>query len=224
MAMKKAIFLDINTLISEKKNVDNYIAEAIKDVYGVDASSTVQNFISDTAQASVRAMLSSKGIPEEEIKPKIGMAMEFLQYSYYNTAGHDGIILNPGARDLVTKLSKDSSVLYVVSGEPEKIIENKLKRAGMEHVFAGVISGTGSATFSEMCSEMLKVAGSAGVQPEGTWLLTSIPKFISAASSLGMATIGLSVIQNDMDILKASGARYIFRNLKERKLYGLLLE
>ena len=222
--MKKAVFLDINTLISEKKNVDNYIAEAIKDVYGIDASSTVQGFISDTAQASVRAILSSKGIPEEEIKPKIGMAMEFLQYSYYNTAGHDGIILNPGAKDLATKLSKDSSALYVVSGEPEKIIENKLKRAGMERIFAGMVSGTNSATFSDLCSEMLKVAGSAGVQPEGVWLLTSIPKLISAASGLGISAIGVSAIQNDMDILKASGAKYIFKNLKERKIYGLLME
>ena len=224
MAMKKSIFLDINTLISEKKNVDNYIAEAIKDVYGIDAQSTVQGFISDTAQASVRAILAAKGISEDEIKPKIGMAMEFLQYSYYNTAGHDGIILNPGAKDLVMKLSNDSSALYVVSGEPEKIIENKLKRAGMENLFAGMISGTNNATFPDICSEMLKAAGLAGVQPEGTWLITSIPKLIGAASGLGISTIGLSATQNDMDILKASGARYLFRNLKERKLYGLLLE
>lgn len=215
--MDKLVLFDINeTMVKDTKDVSEYVAESIRNIYGTLVEVDLSKYPGMTSQEIAEAVLLENGMPQEEIDMKLTRYTEDLFYSYYNVAGHDRQVLLDGARELLEELAKKSALIGIATGESEKTVRFRLEKTGLSNYFSfGAFAKDGKSAY-DILSKALERARNDFAFSGNAMLICSSPNFIIAAKRLGIKCVGYSGGKFSEEELKNAGADVIIRSLKDR--------
>ncbi|MEM3791107.1 MAG: HAD hydrolase-like protein [Candidatus Micrarchaeaceae archaeon] len=207
----QCILFDVgHTLVKEKKEVSDYIKEAIRNIYGIEVSLPVNEYIGVPARQAIREILLKEGVEEGEINRKISDCAEEMYYSYYNLAGHDKLVEIKGGRDSIEKLAKSGTFVGIATWEPERVAKFKLEKVGLSsRLYTGGWGNEGDNAAEiikkaeERCKEISNV--------DEFKLVSGSKYMIIGAKELGIKAIGVESLFSEKELLEA-GASAVMRN------------
>ena len=114
----KLVLVDVNNVIvKDSRDVSEYIFEAIRSRYGLEAQFDINNYEGLSSKAMLRSILRKNGVPEEDINSRIDGCAEELGYTYYNVTGRDAIKTMDGSRQFLAELKKEGALVGIATGE-----------------------------------------------------------------------------------------------------------
>lgn len=215
--MDKLVLFDVNnTLTKDTKDISEYVAESIRNIYGTMVEVELQKYEGMTAQETAEAVLLENGMPKDEIGLKLVRYTEDLFYSYYNVAGHDRQLLLDGAKDIVERLSKENVLMGIATGEPEKLARFRLEKVGLNDFFKFGAYGNEGKGADEIVAKAIEKARAGFAFSGKVAVVSCYPNFMSAAKKSGATAIGVKGEKFSADDLSAAGASTVIRSLKEQ--------
>ncbi len=221
--MASILLSDIkDVFVKDSKDVSEYVAESIRNIYGVIASVNLEKYKGMTAQETAEAILKENGIPQNEIDAKLKRYTEDLFYTYYNVTGHDKQILVDGASELLKWLGEKKTALGIATGEAERIAKFRLEKTNLSQYFKFGAFGGDAKTNREIISTAVEKARQTFGNSNKIFLLSASKPAISEAKSLDIKTIGITGVFSS-DELIAAGSDTVISGLSEKgKVFSLL--
>ena len=125
--MDKLVLFDVGgTLVKDAKDVSEYVAESIRNIYGTVVDVNLSDYQGMTSQQIAEDVLRRNGMPQEEIEQKLVRYTEDLFYTYYNVAGHDRQVVADGTKEILDEFSKRGALIGIATGEVERIARFRL--------------------------------------------------------------------------------------------------
>ncbi len=215
---KFAIFDACGTLVSDAKDVSDYVAESIRNIYGVIVKVDLSRYEGCTAKEIARLVLNEYGIMETEIDPRLDRYMEDLPYSYYNVAWSDRIVVSEGAKTLLDELRENGALLGIATGDSEKVTRMRLRKAGLDSYFAFGSYGEESEDMGEIIGMAVKRAVSGSSLPvyDGIFISGS-PKTVKAAKETGIFSIGCMLGRHDASDFQDAKPDLMIKTFREKR-------
>jgi phosphoglycolate phosphatase len=223
--MDKLVLFDLDkTLVADSKNISEYVAESIRNIYGMVVTVDLKKYEGDTAQNIAEAVLKEAGMPDNEILPRLNRYMEDVFYTYYNVAGHDKLLLKEGAKELLMELDKRSVLMGIATGEGERIVKFKTDKAGITQFFKLGAYGNTAKDFPQIIRSAVDDAvGRHGFNGRGIFIVSSSPYALKGAKELGFYAIGIANGGYKEPDLEAAGADLVVKSVKDRgRILGFL--
>ena len=216
--MEKFVVFDTNKiLVSDKKDISQYVSESIRNIYGIITDVSLDRYEDLTAKEIVSEILKENGVSEVDINERLNRYLEDLPYSYYNVAWSDKIEVKEGAKQLLELLKKKEVKIGITTGESEKVAKMRLEKVNLEKYFSFNIGAEKGLTPSSILDATLDVVSSEyGLDSSEGIFFSASKRFIEAAHNLNIYCIGISNIHEKTNILINSGANEIISSLKER--------
>lgn len=215
----KLVLIDVNnTIVKDQRDVSEYVFEAIRSRYGLEAQFKLDDYEGVPAQLMIAGILEKNGVAKEEINSRLEGCAEELGYSYYNVAGHEPITVQEGARQVLDEFDRRGLLLGIATGDIEDVIRNKLQRAGLSGRFKFGEYGNREADLGRI----LKKAAARSVLEFGlqdgavACVLASYPQIIRAAKSISMRAVGIASGRYSKEELAEAGADETAGSMKER--------
>ncbi len=189
--MDRAVFFDANALVLNSKDVSEYVAESIRNIYGIALEVSLKDYKGMTSKALARSLLLSHGVDEHEIEARLDRYIEDLPYSYYNVAWSDKVLVAAGAKELLQELKKRGIILGIVSGDAERVLRDKLKNTGISEYFDVWSSGDVYEDMAGIIKSALDAASEQGMESGKAVSVSDSARVIAAFKSAGVYTIGI---------------------------------
>ncbi len=216
--MRKLVFFDIaNTLVENDRDISEYVAESVRNIYGRVVQVNLSKYMGQSIQTIVNDILVEDGMDEREIDRDLNRYLEDLYYTYYNVAGHDKEILLTGGRELLGSLWKEDINMGIATGEIEKIAKLRTEKTGIHGFFKiGAFGNDGKTP-----EDIMKVAAERGskaykAEKNEMLLVTNSPYFIKAGKQAGMGVIGVANRRYSIGELRIAGADMVVSSVKEK--------
>ena len=212
------VLIDVNkVLVSDTRDVSEYVAEAIRSRYGLQPEVNVDEYEGFTAQEMIADVLRKNGLKDDEINPRLEGCAEELGYSYYNVTGRESIEVMDGAGQLLDELGRRGALVGIATGEVEDQVKNRLHRAGLDGRIGFGSYGNRETDMKAIMSSAARLAAERGFDRGGKIVfLGSSPKAIGAAKELGFGAIGVASGRYSKEQLKEAGADTVVSGVKER--------
>ncbi len=215
--MYKLVLFDVgNMLVTDSKDVSEYMSESIRNIYGRIVTVDLKNYPGWTSQEIVEDVLRKDNMDESEIQAKLHRITEDLFYTYYNVAGHDKQVLVEGSRDLLAQLWKEDVTIGMITGEAERIAKLRAEKTTIHGFFKfGVYGGDGK-TFDDIVkSAVSKAESDLRISKNDVLIVANSLRLVKGAKNAGVAVIGIAenVPENE---LKSAGANLIVRSIKDK--------
>ncbi len=216
--MYKLVLFDVGSLlVRDSKDISEYMSESIRNIYGRIVTVDLKDYQGWTSQNIAEDVLRKDSMDEEEIKAKLHRITEDLYYTYYNVAGHDKLILNDGARDLLGQIWKKNITMGMVTGETEKIARFRAEKATIHGFFkTGAFAGDGKEYVDIVNKAAEKAASELGVNKTEIAVVANSPHLIKGAKAAGVATIGIANGSYSEEDLRDAGADLAVKSIKDR--------
>ncbi len=216
---EKLVLIEVNkVLVTDQRDVSEYVSEAIRSRYGMQPEVRLEDYEGMTSKEMIIDILKKVGLDDEEIAKRLDGCAEELGYSYYNVAGREAISIMDGSKQLLDEMSKRGFLIGIATGEVEELVKNRLERAGMLDYFKfGSYGNTGTSV-----KEILKMAFERAVReygisdPRTVYVIASYPGILSAAKELGFNGIGVATGKYKKEELEKAGAEIVVSSLKEK--------
>ncbi len=225
MRMYKLVLFDVgNMLVRDSKDVSEYMAESIRNIYGRVVTVNLSDYAGWTSQEIAQDVLRKDKMDEAEIKAKLNRIMEDLFYTYYNVAGHDKQVLVDGARELLAQLWKKDIAMGIITGEAERIAKFRAEKTTIHGFFKIGAYGNDGKTFEDIVRSAVKRAESElKIGKEEILIVTNSPYMIKDAKAVGVASVGVESGHHSEGELKSAGASLVVKSIKDRgKILGLV--
>ncbi|MCL4389246.1 MAG: HAD hydrolase-like protein [Candidatus Marsarchaeota archaeon] len=215
---ERLVLIDINgVLVKDSRDVSEYVAEAIRSRYGLEAHFNLSDYEGASAQDMLRDILAKNGVSDDEINARLQGCAEELGYSYYNVTGREAIVVLDGAKQLLGELVKKGILVGIATGDIEDIVKNKLERAGLSDYFKFGEYGNREASLEKIIRNAVERAKKEfDFSGQSVWILSSTPRMLSAAKAAGVNALGVESGQHDSSELSAAGAAEVVKGVKER--------
>lgn len=219
-----ALFDPNKTIVYNAKDISEYVAESIRNIYGVIVTINLDKYEGMTSKAIVKASLTEHGFDEKEITARLDRIMEDLPYSYYNVAWSDTVNVAEGAKELLAELKKLDVLVGIATGEAEKVSKMRLEKANLQNYFSFGSYGEKGIEMSDIIKHAVYSAESEfGIPKEKGVLVATSPSIISAGKALGIKVVGVLNNKHNQEELKSAGADTIVKSLKEKgKIISML--
>ncbi len=211
-----ALFEVKDLLTKDTMDVSEYVAESIRNIYGVSVDFSMEDYLGMTAQEMAEAALMANGMRKEEADEKLARLMEDLFYTYYNVAGHEKQLVVEGAAELLKELRYRGVVIGIATGEIEKIARFRLDKAGLSEYFSFGAFGNEARDAEGIVGMALVKAGAGFGKGGDSILVCASPSFVTAAKSSGIKCVGVALGPFAKESLSEAGADLVVENLKER--------
>lgn len=217
--MESFALFDTNaTMVRDVKDISDYVAESIRNIYGIIVEVKLDNYKGMTSKEVADAVLRNYGLDNAEIKARLDRYLEDLPYSYYNVAWSDKVVLLDGAKQILDTVKRKEAKIGIVTGEPERVTKMRLDKVGLSEYFEfGAYAEAGYSAREIVGKALDKVTGEFGLETNRGFMVTSIPQFVTAAKELGLYSIG--VVQGEKDrkqALEEAGANELINTLKDK--------
>ncbi len=193
----KAMLFDANALMANSKDVSAYVAESIRNIYGIALGVDLKEYKGMTSKETARAILLSHGLDGGEIDERLDRYIEDLPYSYYNTAWSDRVFLASGATNLLQELKKKGIILGIISGEIERIVREKMKKTNIDEYFDIVSSGDTYEDMAGILKSAVENASEHGMEEGKVLSIAGTARMLSALKAAGIYTIGMEEIREE---------------------------
>lgn len=133
-----AYLFDIDGTLLNSRDGVHYHAfhHAVRDVFGVDSCIDGVPIHGNTDIGILRAVLRRGGLSDEEIQPKLPLAIEHMCREVEQNKAGITVELCPSIREMLQQLRSTGRLLGIVSGNLEPIGWAKLAAAGLRDFFA----------------------------------------------------------------------------------------
>ncbi len=215
--MEKFALFDTNmTVATDAKDISGYVAESIRNIYGIIAEVNLGSYPGLTSKEVATEVLRKYGLSEDEISERLDRYLEDLPYSYFNVAWSDRISVADGAKQLLDELKRKEVKIGIATGEPQRVSKMRLEKTGLLPYFTfGSYAEDGMLPKEIIESALNKVSSEFGLQASDGFFISSFPRFIHAAKEASIYSIGVSGIYSATELL-ASGADEVIKSLKEK--------
>ncbi|MCL4379292.1 MAG: HAD hydrolase-like protein [Candidatus Marsarchaeota archaeon] len=224
----RLVLIDVNnTVVKDQRDVSEYVFEAIRSKYGLEAQFRLEDYDGVPAQLMIADILEKNGVSKEEIDARLESCAEELGYSYYNVTGRDPIMTLEGSKQLLDELAKKGALIGIATGDIEDVIKNKLQRANLSGYFRFGEYGNKETDFKTIVEKAVSRAKSEfGLDSSASvWVLSSYPGLIKGAKSANANAIGVASGRYGRDVLASAGADEIVDSIRERsKIMKTLLK
>ncbi len=214
--MEKLVLFDPDkALMTDSKDTSEYVEESIRNIYGIIADVDLKDYEGESSQNVAEAVLREAGVPDEEIFGKLNRYMEDVYYTYYNVAGHDKVILNEGAKELLTELEKGDNLIGIATGEGERITRFKAEKAGIGEFFKlGSFGNTDKELKGIVENAMERARKEFGVSD--AFVVASSTYVVKGAKEAGAKVIGVACGRYSAGELEHAGADLVVKGVKEK--------
>lgn len=215
--MYRLVLFDLGgVLVSDDKDVSEYVAESIRNIYGRIVTVDLTRYAGWTSQETVEDVLRRDNMAEPEIQARLPRIMEDLYYTYYNVAGHDRQHLRVGARELLAHLWKRDAHMGILTGEAERIAKLRAEKTGIHGFFKTGAYGNDGKRFEEIAQSAARRAGSElGIGKGEIAVVAGSVHLARGAKAAGLAVIGVAGAYTEEE-LKGAGADITVKDLGER--------
>jgi len=224
--MGKLILFDIDyTLLVGVASHAASFSEAFRNVYGIEASLQGINVSGMTDQEIVIEVLKRKGLAEDQIFAKMPECTQVMVSHFQKNVAQESIRILEGVKELLEELENRHAYLGLITGNLEPIGRAKLNKAGLDKYFT--VGGFGSDAVKR--ADLVRVAIKRAEGKYGRFSLQDIfyfgdtPRDIAAGKEVNVKTIGVATGNYSMEELKATGADFALKNLKNTKQVLLLV-
>ncbi len=212
-----AVLFDIDgTLLDMRGAGRRSFVSTLKNVFGWDDDISYINFAGNTDLNVLQQVFAAHGRPlTSEAQTRF---FERLPVELEQTAAQAQLILYPGVRELLERLSGDARVvLGLVTGNVAACARIKLKQFDLHSHFVLGAFGDDHADRSEIARLALRrVQAKAGREPiEYLFLIGDTPHDIQAAQSIGAFSIAVATGKFDADALRTAGANRVLDDLSD---------
>ena len=216
--MAKLILFDVDkTLLVDSKDISEYVAESLRNIYGMVVSVNLNDYEGDTSQNIAEAVLRAAGMEEKEIKSRLNRYMEDVFYTYYNVAGHDKLKVHDGSAELLSDLEKRGMLIGIATGEGERIVKFKVEKAGLDKLFKiGGYGNNGKEMKDIIGFAINKAAEEHEFEKQSIFVVGSSPYAIKAAKELGLYAIAIADGKYSVDDLKAANPDVVVKSPKDK--------
>jgi phosphoglycolate phosphatase-like HAD superfamily hydrolase len=224
---KGVVLFDVlNTLVKEAKDESGFLAEAIRGIYGFSVDVKESDYDGVAMQEAIEAILLRNGAEKDYIEGGLRRIMEELPYSYYNVAGHDRIIAENGAKEVLNGLRRDGFDLGIATGAAKGMVANMFARAEVDFsMFKFGVYGDAGKTMGDIMKVAAEtVPKDAGVSIDRVFVVSSAPAVVAAAKAAGLTPIGVHLGKSTEAELSGAGAKAVARDFSDRKTIRKVLE
>lgn len=216
--MDRCVLFDVNkTLVRDSKDVSEYMTESIRTIFGVITEADVEQYEGMPVREIAAAILKQNGVEQQTVDEKIERLMDDVPYSYYNVAGHDDLIKSDGAQELLEEIKKKGALIGIASGEPERMVRQRLENRSLNEYFKFGAYGNEAKTLPEIVSlAVKKAAEDFKITNSKVAIVASSPHMIKAARSMGIFTIGVANGSYNEGQLREAGASLVVKSLRDR--------
>ncbi len=139
--------------------------------------------------------------------------------TFYEVALNEQLVLMPGARELINRLSSRSFVLAIATGghTKDKVTEI-IKNLNLLQFFKVLVSSDDVSKGKPAPDVYLKTAGQLGVDPQECVVLEDAVNGVVAGKSAGMRVIGINIEDSIRAELLKAGADEVYKSLNELNL------
>lgn len=215
----KLILIDVNnTIVKDQRDVSEYVFEAIRSRYGLEAQFKLDDYEGVPAQLMIADILEKNGVTKEEINSRLEGCAEELGYSYYNVVGHEPITVQEGARKVLDEFDSKSALIGIATGDIEDVIKNKLQRAELFGRFRFGEYGNKETDLSRILENAAaRSVSEFGLQDGAVaCVLASYPQMIRAAKSISMRAVGVASGRYSREELAKAGADETVDSMKDK--------
>ena len=219
-----ALFDTYRSVVEDSKDVSEYVAESIRNIYGVIVNVNLALHDGLTAKETAKRVLTEYGMPEVEIDEKLDRYLEDLPYSYYNVAWSDRINVAEGVGDLLEELGRKEIIAGIATGEEERVAKMRLEKVKLDRYFKFGSFAENGESISEIINSAIDLVSSRfGMGKENGFFFAGSPGSALAGKKAGIYTIGIGSYRYGEKELSAAGADITFGSFKEKgKILRLL--
>jgi phosphoglycolate phosphatase len=213
-----ALFDIDKTLIARSRAHLKAFFIALRQVYGVNAESSVMTQYGMTDQQIIREILARNGIPGAVINDNLPRCMQVMIDKFNELNREDSLELCPGVVELLTELEKRNALCGLVTGNLEPIAWAKLTKAGIARFFT--FGGFGSddedrkkmaALALQRCRDLYNLHTS----PCRIALFGDTPYDMAAAHAIGGRAVGVATGHPTREQLMTAGADVVLDDLSD---------
>ncbi|MDE1865450.1 MAG: hypothetical protein KGH94_02315 [Candidatus Micrarchaeota archaeon] len=192
--MANALLLDLVALVREQKEVGLYWTENIRNIYGIYLDDIKAEEMDGTVQDILYKKLGGQGLSRMDIDAKMEVFMNELPYAYYNVAGHDGMSLSDGAKDVLSFCNNKDFVTGLATPVPERMAQNMLERAKIEHkMFKFAEYGAFNKDSNALLMAAVSTAKAQGAEPDSDGIfVSSSPSMLASARAVRIKTVAVT--------------------------------
>lgn len=226
MKPSKLIIFDLDQTIMQLFPFHNRTSEIVmKKVFNVKARMQEIDYAGKMLKNVLIELARLKKIDKKEIDKKIDKALKIYVKTFISSLPRDTKrFCLPGVIDLIKKLAENKeNYLIILSGDAEKIIKIVLKRAGLLRYFKLIISGEKSGNRIKLMKYALKLSHKKfKIKKFRVFVIGDSVHDVVAGKSIGAITIAVTTGIHTQEQLKKKGADFIFRNLNNKKILGII--
>jgi phosphoglycolate phosphatase len=219
--MEYITLFDIDkTLIARSRAHLKAFFKALKQVYGVNAESSVMTQYGMTDQQIIREILAQNGIPCAIINADLPRCMQVMTDEFNELNKEDSLDLCPGVVELLTELEKRNAYRGLVTGNLEPIAWAKLKKAGIARFFTFGAFGSDHEDRNKMAALALKRCCdlyNLHTSPCRIVLFGDTPYDVAAAHAIGGRAVAVATGHPSKQQLLSAGADIVLDDLSNTR-------
>lgn len=221
--MRLIIFDLDQTLVDIHKLHNRVTMLTFNKVFGVKAWLTEIDFAGKSIKKDLEELAILKKIPREKIRKKLPKALRFYGKTFISIMPKNiKPYFLPGAETLIKKLHKDKrNFLVLVTGDERIIATRVLSKAKLLKYFKFMVTGEEEKNRTRLTKQAINKASSKE-KIEKIWIVGDSIHEIRAAKALKANVISVLTGFHSKAQLKKVGAKYIFKNLKDKRILKLI--
>jgi len=224
--MPRLILFDVDQTLVDALEIHKIAyRKAFKKVFGVSADITEVKFAGKTVPNLIMELAELKGIPAKTAKSKLDEAIGELENSFIESMEDEEIKLMPGVKNLLENLRGKGRVLGIITGNPERMTQSILERAGIRSYFDIFVYGPEGASRAELVKIALEKARlklGEKISGKDVAIVGDSIHDIESGKPYGAKTIAvITGFYSREEILKHS-PDHIFRDLADPKILDVL--
>jgi phosphoglycolate phosphatase-like HAD superfamily hydrolase len=212
------VLFDIDgTLLDMRGAGRKSFVRALKNVFGWDDDIQYINFAGNTDLNVLQQVMEKHGrnLTDDDRR----RFFERMPVDLAQTAGEAELVIYPGVKVLLEKLSADERVLLgLVTGNVEACARIKLWQFDLhEHFVLGAFGDDHAdrAEIARLAMKRVRDSLKPGQDIGGLFLIGDTPFDIAAAKSIGAKSIAVATGKFNVEALRASGADHVLTNLSD---------
>jgi phosphoglycolate phosphatase-like HAD superfamily hydrolase len=219
--MKLIIFDLDQTLVDFIPVHDEVTRRVFKRFFNIDVRLTDIDFTGKSLSENFSEMARLKGIPEDVFQKKSNQLLESYETTFGESLPRDAAkYILPGARELLSELSKTDHIVALYTGGSPKIVQQVLRATDLGRYFKFCFYGTEVETRSDMVklaiNEAEKLTGQE-FRGKSIVIIGDSIRDVECGKLFNALTIAVATgFHSAEDLLKAE-PDYVFDNLKDYK-------
>jgi phosphoglycolate phosphatase-like HAD superfamily hydrolase len=216
----KLIIFDLDQTLVDFISVHDEVTKSLfKDFFNIDVKLTEIDFAGKSLKDNFRELARLKNIPDDEFRGKSHQLLESYEDTFSKSLPRDAAkYILPGARELLSELSKTAHIVTLYTGDSPKIVNSVFRATNLGKYFKLCLYGTEVATRADMVrlavQKAEKLAGQE-FRERDILIIGDSTRDIECGKLFHALTIAVATGFHSRAQLLAAGPDYLFDNLKD---------